>query len=349
MSSKDSPRSTTESSKSGRLAMSGRTSKEYSRSSTNGDAVFKRSHDHLVKSASKEPKTPRISNDHVKSKPPQMKTIDRNSSTENVGRPQVTSEKVLHRLKDDREREILNQSLKRTKVLTGGEDSKVHQHRLKDDIRERDVLNQSLKRTKGGEDSKGQHGFKDDRERNILNQSLKRTKVTGGEDLQHRLKDGRERDILNQSLKRTHVRDPEVDFRMLKRHKGERLEAGTKTPQVIDSKVRHEKPRPSESLTLATKHQRVTGDHLKVVKKETTSSTKELPQVKGKDHNERNVVKPIVTARKEEDVKKGNLAGDRKRPMGVKIEEGKDVRVRSVTKIEPVIATSNSTSKNVCI
>lgn len=71
--------------------------------------------------------------------------------------------------------------------------------------------------------------------------------------------------------------------------------------------------------------------------------------MKGKDYNEWNVVKLIVIVCKEEDVKKGNLVGDRKWFMGVKIEEGKDVRVRSVIKIELVIVISNLIFKNVCI
>jgi len=187
----DSPR---DPSKSGRLAATalGRTSKEYSHS---GDAGRR--------SASKPESAPRISKDHVvKPKPvinpPKPKVhVDRNSSTENVlGRP--SGEKMLQRLKDDRERDILNQSLKRTKV--GEDSSKAQQH-----SRERDILNQSLKRTKVLEDSKPR--LKDERGRDILHESLKRAKVTGGEDVKlHRLKDERE----NPNLKRTQIKGPEV-------------------------------------------------------------------------------------------------------------------------------------------
>lgn len=107
--------------------------------------------------------------------------VDRQSSTENVRLP--TSEKVLQRLKGDREKAILHESLKRTKAP--GEGLPRHDNR---ESRERDILSQSLKRTKVHQDSKPR--LKDDRERDILNQSLKRAKVTGGDDLQ-RLRDDR--------------------------------------------------------------------------------------------------------------------------------------------------------------
>jgi len=110
-------------------------------------------------------------------------------------------------------------------------------------------------------------------------------------------------------------------------------------------KARHEKPRPEsvKKTTAATRpqHDAATKGHVsqKIVKKETTPSTKELSRDK------------VQTSKtpKTEDVNKGNLSGERKRPMGVsKLEDGKDVRVRSVTKLEPVIAASHPTSKNVC-
>ncbi|KAG0591719.1 hypothetical protein M758_1G223800 [Ceratodon purpureus] len=347
MNSKDSPRSMlADPSKSGRLAATalGRPGKEYVPSS--GDHGVKRSHDH-VKSTSKEPQ--RISSDYVKLKDdtgrkpvtspqlkPKVNIADRNSSIENVVRSQATSEKVLHRQKDDRERDILNQSLRKTKV-TGGEDPKM-QHRV----------------------------LKDDREREILSQGLKRTKATGGEDpkMLQRVKD-RERDIPNQSLKRTQVRDQE-DFKVVQRPKGENrerdvLHQSVKRTQISgsdDSRVRLENPREpikSKSATRPDGTKASSTGHVpeKAVKKD-TSSTKALPEVKpDRDNNERikNVVRPNVTKSSthgEDPVKKENLSSDRKRTMEVlKAEDGKDVRVqRSVTKIEPVVATSNSTSKN---
>ena len=339
--SKDSPRSLpADPSKNGRLGATalGRPSKEYVQSS--GDHGVKRSHDHVKSSTGKEPQ--RVSKDYVKLKDdtgrkpvttPQLKPksniSDRNSSIENVGRPQVSSEKVLHRLKNDREREILNQSLKRTKVT-------------------------------GGEDLKMQDRPKDDREREILNQSLKRTKVTGGEDSKvlQRVKD-REKDILSQSLKRTQVRDQE-DFKVVQRPKGDKEREvphqSLKRVQVTgadDSKVRLEKSkdplkpksttRPDATTVSSTGH--VTE---KVVKKD-TPSTKALPEVKlDKNNNERtkSVVRPNVTnsSTRVENIEKEKLSSDRKRTTGVvKAEDGKDVKVqRSVTKIEPVIATSKN-------
>lgn len=349
VSSKDSPRSMlADPSKSGRLAATalGRPGKEYVQSS--GDHGVKRSHDHVKSSTGKEPQ--RISKDYVKLKDdtgrkpitspllkPKVNIADMNSSIQNVFRPQATSEKVLHRLKDDRERDILNQSLKRTKV-TGGEDPKMHHRVLKDD-REREILSQSLKRTKaiGGEDPKMLQRVKD-RERDILNQTLKRNQVRDQEDfkvVQRPKGDNRERDILNQILKKTQV------------------------SRADDSKVRLENPREplkSKSATRPGGTKASSMGHVPEKAVKDTPITKALLEVKpDRDNNEwiKSVVRPNVTnpsTHVEDDiVKKEKLSNDRKRAMGgVKAEDGKDVLVqRSVTKLEPVIATNNSASKNV--
>lgn len=348
MSSKESPRSmSADPLKGGRLTATalGRPSKEHVQSS--GDHGVKRSHDHVKSSTSKEPQ--RISKDYVKLKDdtgrkpvtaPQLKpksnTTDRNSSIEDVVRPQGTSEKVLHRLKDDRDRAILNQSLKRTKV-TGGDDPKL-QHRILKDDREREILNQSLKRTKvtGVEDPKVPQRVKD-RERDTPNPSFKWTQVRDQEDLktvQRPKGDSREKDILNQSARRAQVTGAD------------------------DSKVRLETPREllkSKSDTRPDTTKASTGHGTERAVRKDTPITKALPEVKPeKDNNERtkSVMRPTMTnlsTRMGDDVRKEKLSSDKKRPMGVvKGQDGKDVRVqRSITKIEPVIATSNSTSKNV--
>jgi hypothetical protein len=324
-SSKDSPRSmSADASKSGRVAVTalGRPGKEYVQSS--GDHGVKRSHDHVKSSTSKEPQ--RISKDTGRKlvTTPQLKpkanVADRNSSIENVVRSQATSEKMLHRVKDDRERERLSQSVKRAKVI----DPQM-QHRV--------VL-------------------KDDKEKEILNESLKRTKGTAGEDpkMLHRVKD-RERDVVNQSLKRAPVRDQE-DFKVVQRPKGENRERDTlnqslRRAQVTgadDSKARLEKPREPLKPKSATRPDATKASskgHVteRAVKKD-IPSTKALPEVRlDKDNNRltKSVVRPNVT-------NSSQRVGD----DIVKRTDGKDVRVqRSVTKIEPVIATSNSTSKNV--
>lgn len=330
-SSKDSPRSmSADASKTGRVAVTalGRPGKEYVQSS--GDHGVKRSHDHVKSSTSKEPQ--RISKETGRKlvTTPQLKpkanVAHRNSSIENVVRSQATSEKVLHRVKDDRERERLSQSVKRAKVI----DPQM-QHRV----------------------------LKDDREKEIMNESLKRTKGTGGEDpkMLQRVKD-RERDVVNQSLKRAPVRDQE-DFKVVQRPKGENRERDTlnqslRRAQVTganDSKARLEKPREPLKPKSATRPENATKasstGHVteKAVKKD-IPSTKALPEVRlDKDDNKltKSVVRPNVTNSSQ------RVGGDMvKRTVGVaKAEDGKDVRVqRSVTKIEPVIATSNSTSKN---